>query len=838
MVRFIAKTLLCPFYRPEWVKAPIPPYLSPVQKQQTEQYRAKAAVAHDALKKLTDLRIGPCGPLVEAIVSKYIALSPEELEEWRDDPESYARSMDVESGADADTPRPIGVGLMLCMLERGGEDVASALLVLTQRTHAISPPTEGSILMREACYRCIGEGYNHIMPVVSFGSWFESELSPQLISRLPTFLQGTQQLSDSVLQSRALWLLGVCGHHLAIHQWCNAYELVVKHIGSKDLVVALTSVSAALSLTSSIMDDQMVLEQYLNAMRPKGGMPNCNMLESLKLKETAVAVQEKGEEQMDGAMKEVKMKIEARTEALAGTMNEALQGCFALLDNRLHEVESMVRALQLVSVLVEVMGPRILPHLGAIASALPRIWSLASSHVSSSSSSPSKTNQSNAEKGSSDMGGVVRLHSALIAVLTHIVGKLRSAAVNDPQIAGVIYPMLALGSSLHSAESECLIEESFRLWNNTIASLSTVSQPMLDLLPNLGRLLSRGKDNAAVFPIIESYLLLGAASALNPLSDSLKASLEKTVLNITQAVVQSLEPSIPSPSPNAMAPSGSGSGAGGQGRALSTETTNEAMAAAALVDVMIQLFPLETPSLLASTLKAMAALVAHPDIPIQGPSIKILNILEGFVEVLGRLLLIGPGLYSALLEHLPQGSSARFIDRWLHVASTRFLEEIVGVRSMAMLGRYRRRIATAALCSLVAADTCPDLYLDPKILTRAIGLSLQAVLDNLEYATDNAELDDLDFKRDLSEDFVMVKRIAVTRADPIRTMGIPDKVRGMLKTIATKAGGEQALVSLVEKYAPVRVVNQLRLVMQGADKLEEDSEDEDELVLPSRDNFE
>jgi hypothetical protein len=29
----------------------------------------------------------------------------------------------VESGPDAETPRPIGVGLLLCMLERGGEPV-------------------------------------------------------------------------------------------------------------------------------------------------------------------------------------------------------------------------------------------------------------------------------------------------------------------------------------------------------------------------------------------------------------------------------------------------------------------------------------------------------------------------------------------------------------------------------------------------------------------------------------------------------------------------------------------------------------------------------------------
>ena len=45
----------------------------------------------------------------------------------------FSRSMDVESGPDADTPRPIGVGLLLCMLERGGDDVVIALLQLAQK---------------------------------------------------------------------------------------------------------------------------------------------------------------------------------------------------------------------------------------------------------------------------------------------------------------------------------------------------------------------------------------------------------------------------------------------------------------------------------------------------------------------------------------------------------------------------------------------------------------------------------------------------------------------------------------------------------------------------------
>ena len=36
---------------------------------------------------------------------------------------------------------------------------------------AVSPPTQESVLMREACYRCIGEGFNHVSSVVDFGTW-------------------------------------------------------------------------------------------------------------------------------------------------------------------------------------------------------------------------------------------------------------------------------------------------------------------------------------------------------------------------------------------------------------------------------------------------------------------------------------------------------------------------------------------------------------------------------------------------------------------------------------------------------------------------------------------
>lgn len=41
----------------------------------------------------------------------------------------------------------------------------------------------------------------------------------------------------------------------------------------------------------------------------------------------------------------------------------------------------------------------------------------------------------------------------------------------------------------------------------------------------------------------------------------------------------------------------------------------------------------DTPALLASTFRAMAALVANPEVVLQGLNVKVLNVMEGFLEV-------------------------------------------------------------------------------------------------------------------------------------------------------------------------------------------------------------
>lgn len=48
-----------------------------------------------------------------------------------------------------------------------------------------------------------------------------------------------------------------------------------------------------------------------------------------------------------------------------------------------------------------------------------------------------------------------------------------------------------------------LVDEAFRLWSVTIASLPSVPPQLRELLPNAAALLRRGRDHAALLPLLE-----------------------------------------------------------------------------------------------------------------------------------------------------------------------------------------------------------------------------------------------------------------------------------------------------------------------------------------------
>lgn len=147
------------------------------------------------------------------------------------DPEQYVRAGDVEATPDADTPRPCGVALLLCMLSRREQTVAAALIQLASRLQASAadcgllrgppqtrhtfngqkaalkqqlrlishtrltnsgpgneclsahclqrqPRTPEVLQLQEACYRGLGEAFSQLrkLPGICFADWYTSEL--------------------------------------------------------------------------------------------------------------------------------------------------------------------------------------------------------------------------------------------------------------------------------------------------------------------------------------------------------------------------------------------------------------------------------------------------------------------------------------------------------------------------------------------------------------------------------------------------------------------------------------------------------------------------------------
>lgn len=87
--------------------------------------------------------------------------------------------------------------------------------------------------MREACYRVMGEGYSNISSFVDFGDWYSNELGPLLQHWIQEFRTGSPDMITRVLQSRALWLVGVCGGALPPQQWGNSFHLLVEYMASQ-----------------------------------------------------------------------------------------------------------------------------------------------------------------------------------------------------------------------------------------------------------------------------------------------------------------------------------------------------------------------------------------------------------------------------------------------------------------------------------------------------------------------------------------------------------------------------------------------------------------------------
>ncbi|BDA43024.1 Importin-11 [Coccomyxa sp. Obi] len=744
LTRFLARVLLCPYYTSSWLEGRT---IREAEESSTEEGHSMKEALGKAVAAVDEmLSAERCAALVEAVVTKYVALSPEELQEWQDNPEGYVRSTDVESSPDADTPRPCGLALLICMLERGPDTITAALIALATKLQAQALTPE-AVLAREAVYRAIGEGFFRpsVAAQVNFPAWYSSELA-ELLQVNGNGPQGAGQLLRSVLVARAAWLVGVCGTDLPLPLWAAACAALTSHVGDADLVLALTAVSAAMSLCTALLERQHAIRQ---AQERKKDGPDAHLgLLFLSKRNTEAEDPVKVQEH------------DARVAALSTGASSLFAALFGLL-NRLEEAESKVRVLQLVSVTVEVLGDNAQAHLGAVASALPQVWSATAEA---------------AQGEAAETGALSRLHSALIAVVTHVVTRLGSRALGDPQFQGVLWPLLGAALDVSSIESETLVEEGLRLLSAVLGCTAELPPQLLALLPALFGILQRSRDNAAVFSALEPFVLLGGAQLLAPFERVLFGGLHRSMAALATELTAASEPPQ-SPKP------------GQKGGLLSREALSEALASSSLITVLVQTMGDAALQPLEPTLRAMAAAVCAPVMAAEDTPQALVTVAEGLLEVLGRVLLARPHALPPLLPADDPDAPARFFDTWLSAAGTRYLEEILGVPAMAAMGRLRRRSSAAAICAVVCARVSPALNDDPGRLARVFALALRSI-DEADLFQEDRE----DIRKSIAEmqaapnerEALLLRRAVLAEASPVLALDLPAALRAAFATAAQR----------------------------------------------------
>lgn len=757
VVRFVARALLQPFFRkdgPSWLTA----MLSYKSGNSTAEMNPALSSASSYLNDMLSLEKGKCQALVEAIISKYIVLSPEEREEWTNDPEDFAREIDVECSPDADTPRPCGIALLDCMLEHAEEPVQTAILELARSV--IENPNNAvddqSIMTREAIYRTVGECFPHLKEKVMFDSWYASEL--RAIVSSPA-LPNLSPFSASIIKSRAIWLIGVCAENLSLEHWHEAILFAVQNIGNQDVVVALMAVAAVTSVLSSVLEEQEFLsrpdEETLLLLEGPGSSPRAD----------------------PGFMREARTEHSRHLETVLSVVDLLLSNCFGLLA-RLNHIESMIHVFECLSNTVELVGDKIASHFQSFSNSIIPVWSMMSNR--------------------SD-GSMIRLQCTLLSLLGQLVSKLGRVAVEDQQIFTVIYSLLATSTDRNNQGVDSLGEDALRLWLELLRAAPSLTIELQQLGPaRLVPYLEKEKDLDLSLQIATAYALHGGISSVQGMLQLLAAICTKVI----QAAIESLtDPKEKEKERANLASLG----------LISSQTVKELNAALALLHVLQRLFASSTPPELEAPIKASCRLLtvnlSNSGRSTMMPSTflpsRMVQLLQPALQIVYRVLFNMP----ATLDVLTDGdmeAKRRLIDRWVIIGSSHDVGEVF-VPSMASLGRSRRHNAAVALCSLIVSDAT-DIIRDRSRVARMLILALKAAREQPIFEQDQQALWQKPGTEhpnsSESQDYLREKKLNMIREDVLRGMDARDAARNAANHVCGWMG-RTALLEQLEAFDPV-----------------------------------
>jgi hypothetical protein len=757
VTKFLARALLQPLYRKGGPHIGISGFLQYQPIRNEFKDNSSLADARNYIERMFSLDNGNCKELVEAIVHKYIVISPDEILEWEMNPEEFAREVDVETSPDADTPRACGIALIECMFDYSGEPTRNALLSLATYIIQSRSSADESIIVLEAIYRTMGECFQHLKGDISFDNLYQNELRSIFASpsaRLSRF-------GDSVLKSRAIWLIGVCANELSPAFWPEAFGICVSHILKIDVVVSLMAISSATAMISLVIEEQEFISQ-----------PRDHKILLLEGPLTSFD----GNELVEEASKEFEVHIQA----ILSHLDALLDACFKILP-QLSEIESMIQVLQCVTACVELAGSNIISHFNSFSNFLQPLWFIIMEQFSSKSSV------------------YVRLQSAILAMLGHLVSKLGRVAAEDAKIAGVVFPLLISATDPSNPSIETLAEDALRLWLAVLRASPSLTLDLQELGPRrLVPHLERGKELDFVLQIAASYALHGGIGMVDSMLDLLS-------LRCTQVIDATIKHLRSQPGNHEREGKSRLSAKG----IVEVQVARELESALQLISILQRLYN-SPPPVLKDPIKAACSLLSMQFIPGSGQAIsssslpvRLTSLLHPALQIICRLIFTSPDAFNELTDG-DFTSQSRLLDRWGVLCSLTDAGELF-VPALAAIGRARRHNAAVALCYLILSDSCQILRDAPR-MARLLIVILRAANEQAAFDRDQQSLwDQQDTSTKQSPeslDFIMEKKLTMSRQDPLRAIDAKDAARMAANHVCSWLGKEK-LLALLEDCDPV-----------------------------------
>ncbi|XP_020265316.1 importin-11 isoform X2 [Asparagus officinalis] len=189
--------------------------------------------------------------------------------------------------------------------------------------------------------------------------------------------------------------------------------------------------------------------------------------------------------------------------------------CFKLVKD-VQEFDSKVQVLNLISVLIEHIGEKIIPFASQLVDFFQKIWE--------------------------ESTGENLLQIQLLTALRNFICSL---GYQSSICYNMLLPILQCGIDVNNPETLSLLEDSVLLWEATLSHASSIVPQLLDLFPYLVSIMERSFDHLQVaVDIIEDYLIFGGMEFLSRHASSLATLLDGIISNVNDKGILSTLPII------------------------------------------------------------------------------------------------------------------------------------------------------------------------------------------------------------------------------------------------------------------------------------------------------